>query len=79
MDIFDEEVLNLWKAFHRNDFQYILVGDFATTLNGFSRITANLDIWLKDTNQNRIRLRKSLQQIELGDLPQIERMDFIPG
>jgi len=79
VDIFDEEVLNLWKAFHRNDFQYILVGDFATTLNGFSRITANLDIWLKDANQNRIRLRKSLEQIELGDLPQIERMDFIPG
>ena len=79
MDIFDEEVLSLWKAFHRNDFQYIMVGDVPTTLNGFSRITANLDIWLKDTQQNRIRLRKSLAEIDLVDLPQIERIDFIPG
>ncbi len=79
MDIFDEEVLNLWKAFHQNNFQYIMVDGFATNLNGFSRTTADLDIWLKDTPQNRIHLRNSLIQAGLGDLPQIERMDFIPS
>jgi hypothetical protein len=79
VDIFDEEVLNLWKTFHQNDFQYIMVGGFATNLNGFSRTTADLDIWLKDTVQNRTRLKKSLAQIGLGDLPQIEKIDFIPG
>ncbi|MGN6646189.1 MAG: hypothetical protein ACTHJT_06640 [Cytophaga sp.] len=79
MDIFDEEVLNLWKAFHKNKFQYIMVGGFATNLNGFSRTTADIDIWLKDTPQNRIHLKDSLAQMGLGDLPQMERMDFIPG
>ncbi len=79
MDIFDEEVLELWKSFYENDFQYIMVGGFATNLNGFSRTTADLDVWFKDTPQNRIGLRKSLAQIGLGDLPQVERMDFVPG
>lgn len=79
MDIFDEEVLSLWKAFNQNDFQYIMVGGFATNLNGFSRTTADLDVWFKDTLENRASLRRSLEQIELGDFPQVERMDFVPG
>lgn len=79
MDIFDEEVLSLWKAFNQNDFQYIMVGGFATNLNGFSRTTADLDVWFKDTLENRASLRRSLEQIELGDFPQVERMDFVRG
>jgi len=79
VDIFDEEVLSLWKAFNQNDFQYIMVGGFATNLNGFSRTTADLDVWFKDTLENRASLRRSLEQIELGDFPQVERMDFVPG
>jgi len=79
VDIFDEEVLSLWKAFNQNDFQYIMVGGFATNLNGFSRTTADLDVWFKDTLENRASLRRSLEQIELGDFPQVERMDFVRG
>jgi hypothetical protein len=26
MDIFDEEVLKLWKSFYANDLEYIMVG-----------------------------------------------------
>ena len=79
MDIFDEEILNLWRAFNEADFQYILVGGFATNLNGFSRTTADMDIWLKDTIQNRQNLRKAFVKVGLGDMEELERMDFIPG
>lgn len=56
-----------------------MVGGFAMTLNGLSRITPKISIWLKDSPENRKNLRVSLKQIDLGDLPQLERMDFIPG
>jgi hypothetical protein len=79
VDIIDSEILNLWKAFNERGFQYILVGGFATNLNGFSRTTADLDIWLKDTTENRKHLRQALKQVGLGDINQIEEMDFIPG
>ena len=79
MDIFDEEILNLWRAFNEADFQYILVGGFATNLNGFSRTTADMDIWLKDTIQNRQNLRKAFVKVGLGDIEELELMDFIPG
>lgn len=48
MDIFDEEILNFWKALEEFSVKYILVGGFAINLHGYQRFTGDLDIWLKD-------------------------------
>lgn len=53
MDVLDEELLNFWKTMDTWKVQYIMVGGFATNLHGFSRMTADLDIWIKDTPDNR--------------------------
>ena len=29
MDIFDEDILLLWKCLHQNDVRYIMIGGFA--------------------------------------------------
>lgn len=79
MDILDEEILNLWKSFEKNNVLYIMVGGFATNLHGYPRITADVDIWIKDTLDNRKRLRRSLQEINVGDYPPLETMQFVPG
>ncbi|MBC7861714.1 MAG: hypothetical protein IAF38_01995 [Bacteroidia bacterium] len=79
MDVFDEYFLELINSLHANQVEYIFVGGLATNLNGYSRFTSDVDIWLKDEPENRKRLRKSLREIELGDLPMIETIDFIPG
>ena len=79
MDVLDTEILNLWRSLHSNGVKYIMVGGFATNLHGFSRITADLDLWIKDDRQNRMKLRAALNELELGDHEAIETMDFIPG
>jgi len=79
MDILDDELLNLWKTFSKNNVQYIMVGGFAAILHGISRITQDVDIWIKDTHENRVQLRKSLADIGLGDFESIETQEFIPG
>jgi len=79
MDILDDEILNFWKALQYYDVKYIMVGGFATNMHGFSRMTADLDIWIKDTLENRKKFRKALNKIELGDFESIENMQFIPG
>ena len=59
MDILDEEILSLWSLLNKNNVAYIMVGGFATTLHGFNRNTADIDLWIKDTKnnrQNRIRI-----------------------
>jgi len=79
MDILDEEILHLWSLLDKNKVEYIMVGGFATTLHGFNRNTADIDIWIKDTRENRIRLRKVLNELEIGDFERIETTQFIPG
>lgn len=79
MDVLDEEILALWRAFHENGVQYIMVGGFATNMHGYQRATGDIDIWIKDTLHNRQLLRKSLKDLNVGDFKGIETMDFVPG
>ena len=53
MDIFDEEILNLWRILSKNNVSYIMVGGLASNLNGYNRFTADVDIWIKDSVENR--------------------------
>ncbi|WP_317899254.1 hypothetical protein [Aurantibacillus circumpalustris] len=79
MDILDEEILNLWRLLEKHQTKYIMVGGFATTLHGFSRATADLDIWIKDTPENRRSFRLVLKELEIGDFESIETTQFVPG
>ena len=79
MDVLDEEILNFWRLLHEYKVSYIMVGGFATVLNGFTRTTDDLDVWLKDTPENRSRLRKTLKKLDLGDFSSLETMPMIPG
>jgi hypothetical protein len=79
VDIFDEEILNFWRALQEYNVQYIMVGGYATNLHGYQRFTGDLDIWLKDTLENRKQLRKAFVKCDMGDYPLIETMQFILG
>ncbi len=79
MDIFDEDILLLWKCLHQNDVKYIMIGGFAINLHGYSRATKDINIWIEDSLENRKKLRKALKEQGSGDYEPIERMQFIPG
>lgn len=79
MDLLDDEILELWKTLHKYDTKYILVGGFATNLHGFNRVTADMDLWIKDNLENRKSLRKVLNELNLGDFEAIETTQFTPG
>lgn len=79
MDIFDEDILNFWKALQDHDVKYIMVGGYAINLHGYQRYTGDMDIWLKDTPENRKHLRDAFITVGMGDYPMVEYMQFIPG
>lgn len=79
MDIFDEEILLFWKSLQENKVQYIMIGGYATNLHGYQRFTGDLDIWIKDSLENRKQLRKAFADCDMGDYPIIEYMQFVPG
>ena len=78
MDILDEDLLNFWRSLNSFDVKYIMIGGFAVNLHGFSRVTADVDIWLKDEIDNRQRLGDALEQFGYGK-NSFEEIDFVPG
>ena len=79
MDIFDETILDFWRACEKARLKYIMVGGFATNLNGYQRVTADMDIYIDDTKENRQALRKAFKYAEIGDFEPLERLQFVPG
>lgn len=79
MDIFDEDILSLWEALQQNEVRYIMVGGYAINFHGFQRFTGDMDIWLKDTPENRVNLRKAFVSNNMGDYPMIANMQFVAG
>lgn len=79
MDIFDEDILDFWRSLQEFDVKYIMVGGYATNLHGYQRFTGDMDIWLKDTLENRQQLRKVFIKCDIGDYPMIDYMQFVPG
>lgn len=79
MDILDEALLRFWSLLNSNEVQYIMVGGFATRLHGFNRNTDDIDLWLFDSIDNRIKLRKAFKELGYGDFPCLEKMEFVPG
>ena len=79
MDVFDEDILRVWRLLGKYDVKYIMVGSFAMSLHGFSKIAPQVDIWIKDTLENRKGLILVLKELGLGDFESIETTQFIPG
>jgi len=75
----NEQIIAIWNSFFENKVKYITIGGFAVNIYGYNRNTGDIDIYLEDTLENRINLRKALNSINLGDFETIETMQFIPG
>jgi predicted nucleotidyltransferase len=79
MDLLDDELIALWTALEKNKVKYIMVGGFASILNGYNRLTSDIDIWIKDTKENRQLLQTALQETGLETIPDLLNIDFVPG
>lgn len=75
----NEQIIAIWNSFFENKVKYITIGGFAVNIYGYNRNTGDIDIYLEDTIENRLNLRKALKSINLGDFETIETMQFIPG
>ncbi len=79
MDIFDGDIIQFYKALQNCSVKYIMVGGYATNIHGYQRYTGDMDIWIEETIENRINLRKAFNKAGMGDYFMMERIQFIPG
>ncbi len=62
-----ERFLEIMRAFSGEKVNYILIGGFAVILHGFSRLTADIDIFIKPEAENLERVKKALRKVFPAD------------
>ena len=79
MDIYNEHFLDLIKSLEHHNVQYLVVGGFAVIEHGFSRSTGDLDLYVKDTTENRRQLISALEAIGMDHLEPLMTAPLIAG
>jgi len=79
MDVFNEEFISFWRALNKHSVKYIMTGGVATNLNGYQRTTDDIDVWIDDTKENRLKLRQALKEYSDVDYFMLETMQIVPG
>ena len=78
MDIMDESLLDFWRLLNQFKVEYIMVGGVAVNLHGYSRTTKDIDVWIKDTKENRKKLGLVFDKLGYEGLS-MESFQFVPG
>lgn len=53
MDLLNDEFLLFLKCAQQNNLQYMLIGGYAVNYHGYNRNTADMDVWIAPTNENK--------------------------
>ncbi len=56
-----------------------MVESFATNIHGYQQYTADMNIWIEDSLNNRANLRRAFRDADMGDYFMMETMQFIAG
>lgn len=79
MDLFDDIVFDFLKQLEINKVEYLLVGGFAVNTYANPRATGDLDLWLKDTKENRNRLILAFKGVGIDSLEPLHDIELIAG
>ena len=79
MSVFDSDLLALLHAFEKYKLKYLVVGGYATNMHGYKRATGDIDFWLKDDIENRIKLIDALDHLGYGRYEELLNLPMIPG
>lgn len=69
----------LLQTFQKHDVQYLIVGGFAVNRYGYNRTTGDLDIYLKDTFENRKNLIEAIDEMGYGRYDVLLKVPIIAG
>lgn len=73
------EMLQLLSVFQKHSVDYLIVGGFAVNRYGYNRTTGDLDIYLRDTKQNRKNLIEAIEEMGYGRYDMLLDTPIIAG
>lgn len=63
--IFNDDFRDFIQALNNQNVDYILVGGYAVILHGYRRVTGDMDIWVKRTKENYLKLTRAFTEFGL--------------
>ena len=72
-------MLLLLQTFQKHNVDYLIVGGFAVNRYGYNRTTGDLDIYLRDTIQNRKNLIEAIDEMGYGRYDMLIDVPIIAG
>ena len=79
MDVSSDDVQDLLKSFANHQVKYLLIGGMAGAFYGHTRTTSDMDIWIKNTPENRIGLINSLKENLVDGAQHLINTQFVFG
>ncbi|WP_315823973.1 hypothetical protein [Paraflavitalea speifideaquila] len=64
-NIFNDDFRDFIQAMNNHNVEYILVGGYAVILHGYRRVTGDMDIWVKRTQDNYSKLTHAFAEFRL--------------
>ena len=61
-NIFNQDFRDFLQSLNDKEVEYILVGGIAVILHGHARVTGDMDIWIKNTPDNYVKLVQAFRQ-----------------
>jgi predicted nucleotidyltransferase len=66
--IFDSNFLDFIKCLNSNKVAYVLVGGYAVVINGHTRTTGDLDVFVRGTAENAIKVIEAIDDFGFGSI-----------
>lgn len=79
MDLFEDEIVLFFKHLNNEGVSFILVGGLAVNYHGFNRSTGDIDIWIKDSKENRKKFIEALKHYGIDGADVYNELPFIAG
>jgi hypothetical protein len=78
MDIFLPFHKQIFSLFEKHNVKYLLIGGYAVVIYGYNRGTADIDLWVEPTNENKYRIINAFRELNLSDesLKLLSSIDF---
>jgi predicted nucleotidyltransferase len=73
------EFIQLADMMNRQGVKFMVIGGFAVNHYGYSRNTADIDVYIKDTNENRKALVDALDKMGYGRMEELMRVPILAG
>ena len=78
-DLFDSEIISLFKSLNEQAVKYILVGGLAVNYHGFIRSTGDVDVWIDDSKTNRNNFVNALKNYGIEGAEIFYKLPFVAG